>query len=205
MGWHRPILLFIGSSRLISAFAGLSLVTCFILVAPTHAQSEPPFTLPPITEISKLRSAIIYTDLGEIKFELYPQIAPWHVANFKYLADKGFYKNLVFIRYEPGYYIQAGSPNNSLKGGPGYTLPAEFSNLKHTVGTLGMARLEDYINPERRSNGSQFHIMLRAAPFTDGDHTVFGQAISGLDVLAKLRKGDRIRDLKVFVRPDPSK
>ncbi|MBX7143751.1 MAG: peptidylprolyl isomerase [Oligoflexia bacterium] len=163
------------------------------------AESDPPFNLPPKQELQKLQSAIIYTGKGEIYFELYPQDAPWHVANFKYLADKGFYRNRRFHLYYPGYVIQGGSPDGKPSGGPGYSLPAEFNKHPHELGTLGMARQPDYINPERRSNGSQFHILLSDAPHMDGAYTVFGKVVKGLNVLQKLRKDDLIQDIKVYI------
>ena len=175
----------------------LGLVT---LVPVGHADPSPPFALPKQAELNKIRSAIIYTEIGQMKFELFPQKAPWHVANFKYLADKGFYQNLTFHRYQQNYYIQGGSPDGQVRSGPGYTLPPEFSDLEHSLGTLGMARMPDYANPERQSNGSQFHILLRDAPFMDQKYTAFGKLVSGMDVLERLGKGDRINDIKVFIR-----
>jgi cyclophilin family peptidyl-prolyl cis-trans isomerase len=157
--------------------------------------------------VLKIRSAILETSQGRIFIELFPEEAPWHVANFKYLADKGFYKNLSFFIYKPDYLIQAGDPQGTGKGGPGYDLPAEFSARHHTRGTLGMARKPDIdarsgkrANPERRSNGSQFHILLGDAPHMDGEYTIFGKVVGGFDALERLRRGDRIVKLTVFIR-----
>jgi cyclophilin family peptidyl-prolyl cis-trans isomerase len=172
-----------------------------VLAQLAFADADPPFKLPPASELAKLRSAIVYTDKGAMYFELFPEDAPWHVANFKYLADKGFYKNLKFILFYPGYVIQGGSPNGSLMGGPGYELPPEFSKRLNEEGALGMARKPDYVNPSRNSNGSQFHILLSESPHMDGSYTVFGKLIKGADVLKSLKKGDTIKDVKVFVRP----
>lgn len=168
---------------------------------------QPPFDLPPKSEVLKIRSAILETSQGRIFIELFPEEAPWHVANFKYLADKGFYKDLSFFIYKPDYLIQAGDPQGTGKGGPGYDLPAEFSARHHTRGTLGMARKPDIdeksglrANPERRSNGSQFHILLGDAPHMDGQYTIFGKVVGGFDALERLRRGDRIQKLTVFIR-----
>jgi cyclophilin family peptidyl-prolyl cis-trans isomerase len=168
---------------------------------------QPPFNLPQKGEVLKIRSAILETSQGRIFIELFPEEAPWHVANFKYLADKGFYKNLSFFIYKPDYLIQAGDPQGTGKGGPGYDLPAEFSARHHTRGTLGMARKPDIdarsgkrANPERRSNGSQFHILLGDAPHMDGEYTIFGKVVGGFDALERLRRGDRIVKLTVFIR-----
>jgi peptidyl-prolyl cis-trans isomerase B (cyclophilin B) len=189
-----------GSSRRLSFVLATLCLCLFAQGAKSYADQPPPFSLPKQSELNKIKSAIIYTERGQIKFELFPDKAPWHVANFKYLADKGFYKNLTFHRYEQNYYIQSGSPDGQARSGPGYTLPPEFNDLEHTLGTLGMARMPDYANPERRSNGSQFHILLRDAPFMDQKYTAFGRLVSGMEVLENLRRGDLIKDIKVYVR-----
>lgn len=177
-------------------------------VAPGRAATkEPPFELPPKAQVLKIRSAILETSKGRIFLELFPEEAPWHVANFKYLADKGFYTNLSFFIYEPDYLIQGGDPQGTGKGGPGYDLPAEFSSRHHTSGTLGMARKPDVdaksgrrANPERRSNGSQFHLLLGDAPHMDGQYTIFGKVVGGFDALNRLRRNDKIEKLTVFIR-----
>jgi cyclophilin family peptidyl-prolyl cis-trans isomerase len=188
-------------------FATLLIVLWSILTIRPLSAQEPPFELPPRGEILKIRSAIIETSKGKVYLELFPEEAPWHVANFKYLADKGFYKGLTFHVSQPGYLVQGGDPKGTGRGGPGYTLPAEFSARNHGEGTLGMARVPDKnatsgrpTNPQRRSNGSQFHILLADAPHMDGHYTVFGKVVGGLDVIQGLRKGDRIVSLTVFIR-----
>jgi len=178
------------------------------LLAQTHVSAqEPPFALPPRPEVLKIRSAILETSKGKVFIELFPEEAPWHVANFKYLADKGFYKGLSFHFSQPGYLIQGGDPKGTGRGGPGYTLPAEFSARSHIEGTIGMARVPDKspssgksTNPQRRSNGSQFHIVLAEAPHMDGHYTVFGKVVGGFDTIRELRKGDEITGLTVFIR-----
>jgi cyclophilin family peptidyl-prolyl cis-trans isomerase len=164
-----------------------------------EAVADPPFKLPQRSELQKLQSAKIETSKGDLVFALFPAEAPWHVANFKYLADKRFYNDLSFHLFQRDYIIQGGQPSGKYNG-PGYSLPPEFSRRKHEVGTLGMARRPDYMNPERISNGSQFHILLRRAPHMDGSYTIFGELISGHEVLKSLRKGDTIRDVTVYVR-----
>ncbi len=168
-------------------------------MAADHAFAvEPPFILP--KDVGRITSAIVYTDYGDISFELFPKEAPWHCANFKYLADKGFYKNTRFHIYEDGYIIQGGDPSGTGRGGPGYSLPPEFNDHSHTFGTLGMARSADYVNPGRDSHGSQFYIALDKAKHMNGQYTVFGQMKAGEEVLRQLRKGDKILDVKVFLR-----
>ena len=163
-------------------------------------QDQPPFKLPPSQEIRRLKSAIIYTDRGEVRLELFPEIAPWHVANFKYLADKGFYRRLRFHIRIPHYIIQTGDPTYTGRGGPGYYLPPEFSSRKHVAGVVGMARAPNTSNPERRSNGSQFYILLGAAPHMDSQYTIFAEVVEGMNIVQQLKKGDYIRDIVVFVR-----
>lgn len=190
------------------------LVTSAFLIAlicllPTIARgdNEPPFNLPARSELLKLRSAVIETTRGNLYFELLPEDAPWHVANFKYLSDKGFYNNLSFHLFQPGYLIQGGDPKGTGYGGPGYSLPAEFTQRNHKFGTLGMARKPDaysakkrLVNPERRSNGSQFHILLDDAPHMDGRYTIFGKLVGGKETLQQIRAGDKIKKVTVFVR-----
>jgi len=187
------------------------LILAVFLIGLTFASAanakDPPYDLPPKPEVLKIRSAILETSKGKILLELFPEEAPWHVANFKYLADKGFYKNLSFHLIEPEYLIQGGDPLGNGRGGPGYDLPAEFSARHHTFGTLGMARKPDVdaksgkrSNPERRSNGSQFHILLGDAPHMDGQYTIFGKVVGGFDALNRLKAGDRIIKLTVFIR-----
>lgn len=172
-----------------------------------YAESDPPFALPPRSELLKLRSAVVETSRGTLYFELLPEEAPWHVANFKYLADKKFYQGLRFHLFQPGYLIQGGDPRGSGFGGPGYSLPPEFSSRNHKFGILGMARKPDaynkkkqLVNPERRSSGSQFHILLDDAPHMDGRYTVFGKLVGGANVLSQLRADDTIKKVTVYVR-----
>lgn len=191
--------------RWLVAFVLSALITTQIRVS--HAERDPPFALPARAEILKLRSATIETSQGTLFFELLPEEAPWHVANFKYLADRKFYDGLPFHLYEPGYLIQGGDPKGTGFGGPGYSLPPEFSSRNHKFGALGMARKPDaynrkkqLINPERRSSGSQFHILLNDAPHMDGRYTIFGKLVGGATTLTQLRANDKIRKVTVYVR-----
>jgi cyclophilin family peptidyl-prolyl cis-trans isomerase len=124
-----------------------------------------------------------------VAIELFDGQAPATVANFRKLVDKGYYEGCAVHRAIPGSLVQMGDPLSKRKardkvgtGGPGYTLPAEVRR-KHTKGALAAARLGDPVNPQRRSNGSQFYVCLKAQPQLDGKYTVFGQVIQGLDVL----------------------
>src|SRR5208282_682808 len=138
--------------------------------------------------------AIIESDRGSIIVELYPAVAPKTVANFETLVNKGFYNNLTFHRVEPGFVVQGGDPMGNGMGGPGYDVPAEISPTeKHLRGTLAMARKGDQVNPDRKSSGSQFYICLEPAPFLDGQYTIFGGVVEGMDVVDKIKVGDHIK------------
>lgn len=179
----------------------LNLVSVFMPRQLCQAQSEAPFLLPNAKELARLRTAVIYTDEGELTFRLFPGEAPWHVANFKYRADKGLYRNTQFHIYHPGYIIQAGGPRSNPAAPAGYTIPAEFNSHKHVFGALGMARKADFANPERSSSGNQFHIILGDAPHMNGAFTVFGELASSDEILERLGQGTKIKDIKVFVEP----
>lgn len=138
----------------------------------------------------------INTSLGTIKVKLYGK-TPGHRANFEKLALSGYYDGLLFHRVINGFMIQGGDPNTRDtskvaeygKGGPGYTIPAEFvPEYKHKKGALAAARRGGAANPEKESSGSQFYIVQDAGSCAqlDGDYTVFGETVEGLDVVDKI-------------------
>ena len=127
-------------------------------------------------------------DYGTMKIKFYTKDAPKNVANVANLGIKGFYNGLTFHRLIPGFMIQGGDPRGTGQGGPGYTVPAEFSSHKHVKGTMAMARLPDQANPKKESSGSQFYICFAPTPFLDGQYTVIGQLVEGMDVLDKLEE-----------------
>ena len=126
---------------------------------------------------------------GVIDVELYPEKAPKTAANFEKLVREGFYDGLTFHRVIPGFMIQGGDPRGNGTGGPGWTIKGEFSangfknDLKHTAGVLSMARAMD-----PNSAGSQFFIMVEAAPHLDGQYAAFGKLVEGLDVARMIVK-----------------
>ena len=129
--------------------------------------------------------AIIETKHGNIECNFFPDIAPGHVDNFLKLAREGFYDGTAFHRVIPGFMIQGGDPNTKSPdksrhgmGGPGYTIKAEFSKKPHKRGILSMAR-----SAAPDSAGSQFFICVADSPWLDGQYTVFGEVVSGLDVV----------------------
>jgi len=140
-------------------------------------------------------TALIRTSLGEIRLKFFPEVAPNHVDNFIKLANSGFYDRTVFHRVIPEFMIQGGDPNSKDPrraahgtGGPGYALKAEFNDMPHKRGTLSMARSS---SPD--SAGSQFFICVADAPHLDHQYTVFGEVISGLDVVDKIVNQPRDR------------
>lgn len=130
---------------------------------------------------------ITMADGGVIKAELYPEIAPVSVNNFISLIQKKFYDGLIFHRVIKGFMIQGGDPEGTGMGGPGYSIPGEFSmngfknDLKHTAGVLSMARAMD-----PNSAGSQFFIMHKNSPHLDGQYAAFGKVIEGMDVVNQI-------------------
>ena len=130
--------------------------------------------------------------LQQVVVEFYDRDAPATVDNFEKLVRNGFYKGIAFHRAFPHLLVQAGDPLSRKKDrtrvgttGPGYTLPPEIRR-KHTGGAVAMARLPDKINPGRLSNGSQFYVCIKPMPNLDGQYTVFGRVIEGLDALDKI-------------------
>jgi peptidyl-prolyl cis-trans isomerase B (cyclophilin B) len=146
--------------------------------------------------------AILDTDRGVIVIEFYPAVAPKTVANFETLAKKGFYNGLTFHRVVPGFVVQGGDPKGDGSGGPGYDVPAEISPAeKHLRGSVATARLGDAVNPDRKSSGSQFYICLEPQPPLDGQYTVFGGVIEGMDVVDKVQVGDKMKKVTLASQP----
>jgi cyclophilin family peptidyl-prolyl cis-trans isomerase len=137
-------------------------------------------------------ATIQMADGGIIKMKFYPQDAPNTVKNFIKLAKKGFYDGLTFHRVVPGFVVQGGDPLGNGGGGPGYTIKAEFNKQKHVKGAVAMAR-----TPDPDSAGSQFYICLEALPQLDGQYTVFGQVTSGMDVVERIKVGDKMEKVTI--------
>jgi len=135
---------------------------------------------------SKSPHVLVKTKFGEMEIVLFPDLAPKHVESFLKLAKSGFYNGTIFHRIIPGFMIQGGDPltkdpaNRSRygTGGPGYNLPAEFNRVAHEKGILSAARTAD-----PNSAGSQFFIVADKAPHLDGQYTVFGEIVKGLEVV----------------------
>ena len=180
--WHKLSL----------GFAVMVLAGCASAPATRTNQLEGS-TAPAMQNENQETLAVIETEKGTITFKFFAQEAPKTVENFTKLANKGFYNGLTFHRVEPGFVIQGGDPNGDGTGGPGYTIPAEFNSHPHLKGTVAMARAQD-----PNSAGSQFYICLEKASFLDNNYTVFGQVVSGQEVVDKIRRGDKM--VKVYVK-----
>ena len=135
---------------------------------------------------------------GDVKIELFEDVAPTHVKRIKELADSGKYDNVVFHRVIDGFMAQTGdvkfgnseSEDFDLRraGMGGSDLPdlnQEFNNLPHDKGTLSMARSSD-----PNSANSQFFICFKPAPFLDRQYTVFGKVLEGMEFVDKIKRGD---------------
>ena len=138
--------------------------------------------------------AMITTRFGEIEVTFFPDKAPEHVKNFISLAKSGFYNGTIFHRVIPGFMIQGGDPNTKDlnkpetygQGGPSQRLKAEFNEIPHRRGILSMARTSD-----PNSAGSQFYIVVKDSNFLDGQYTVFGEVVRGMEVADKIVSSPR--------------
>jgi peptidylprolyl isomerase len=139
----------------------------------------------PAAAVTERPTMVIVMDAGKIVIELRPDKAPRHVARIRELANSGFYDGLTVIRVAPGHVVQAGDPKFDGNGGSGQTIKAEFSDLLHVRGAVGMARDED---PD--SADSQFYICLADRPHLNGKYTVFGQVVAGMELLDTMTPGD---------------
>jgi peptidylprolyl isomerase len=124
-------------------------------------------------------------DYGRVVIALRPDLAPKHVARVKELVRQRFYDGLLFHRVIDGFMAQTGDPRGNGTGGSGTKLPAEFSREPFVRGTIGAARTQD-----PNSADSQFFIMFAPAPHLNGQYTVWGRVISGMEHVDKIKKGE---------------
>jgi len=148
---------------------------------PRRPGSRPELTIDP----DKKYTAIIETENGTFRIQLKPDLAIQTVNSFVFLAREGYYDGVTFHRVIPGFMAQGGDPTGTGSGGPGYSLPAEFSDTPYVRGTVGMARSAD---PD--SGGSQFFITFGEQPNLNGQYTVFGEITEGMDVVDSLAPRD---------------
>lgn len=142
-----------------------------------------------------MKTAEIQTDKGSMKVEFFEKDAPDTVANFVKLAEEGFYNGLAFHRVIPNFVLQGGCPIGNGTGGPGYAIKCETSgeNQHHDRGILSMA------HAGKDTGGSQFFVCLTRShtQHLDRVHTCFGKITEGLDVIDKIRQGDRMNKIVI--------
>jgi len=157
--------------------------------------SQKQWSQPPAMQIDAGSKYIarIETDKGDIELELYPEHAPKTVNNFVFLAQEGFYDDVMFHRVINNFMIQGGDPTGSGRGGPGYKFADELDGnpLTHEKHVISMA------NAGPNSNGSQFFITHDPQPHLNGKHTVFGKVIAGNTVVDAIEQGDRMKKVTV--------
>ena len=153
----------------------LALVVALVCAAPALAQTTDP-----------QNTVLIDTTKGRIVIKLRNDLAPKHAERIKRLAREGFYNNVPFHRVIVGFMAQTGDgQNGDGTGGSKYgTVPAEFSQVSFTRGIVGMARRGDSVD----TANSQFFFMFGDAPSLNGQYTVIGEVVSGMDVVDKLKK-----------------
>jgi len=130
---------------------------------------------------------ILETTRGPVRIAMRPDLAPRHVARIKELVRDGFYDGVVFHRVIDGFMAQTGDPTGTGTGGSGKKLKAEFSREPHKRGTVSMARAQ---NPD--SGDSQFFICFDDAPFLNGQYTVWGKVIDGMDNVDGIKRGEPV-------------
>ena len=155
-------------------------------MAARQYDGPPPMTINPEGRYQ----AVMKTEKGDITIRLMPEIAPITVNNFVFLAREGFYDGCTFHRVIPGFVAQGGDPTGSGRGGPGYRFTDELTPTPFEMGIVGMA------NAGPGTNGSQFYIMLDAAPHLTGRYTAFGKIEEGLFEALALRHRDPESDPK---------
>ena len=138
----------------------------------------------------------IQLDDGTVLIRLRPDLAPQHVERITELANSGFYDGVVFHRVIPGFMAQTGDPTGTGRSGSGKRLPAEFTSEPFVRGTVGMARAQ---HPD--SADSQFFICFDDAPFLNGQYTVFGEVVAGMEHVDQIQAGDPARN-GVVENPD---
>src|SRR6266568_4851684 len=132
---------------------------------------------------------ILDTSRGEVVVAMRPDLAPRHVARVKQLVRDKFYDGVVFHRVIDGFMAQTGDPTGTGRGGSGQKLAAEFSRERHRRGTVSMARSQ---SPD--SADSQFFICFADSPWLDGQYTVWGTVIAGLENVDKIKRGEPVTD-----------
>lgn len=161
----------------VSGFLFAALLALTLLFSPERAMSATT-TDPENTLLMQLKD-------GTVTIRLRPDLAPTHVARIKELVRQGFYNGTPFHRVIAGFMAQGGDPTGTGTGGSGQKLKAEFSRAQHVRGTVSMARAQ---SPD--SADSQFFICFAPAPFLDGQYTIWGEVVDGMQLVDNIKKGD---------------
>ena len=150
-----------------------------------------------ISRIGKRVLAVVTTNKGRFTIELLPEDAPLNVDNFVQLARRRYFNGIVFHRVVPNFVIQGGDPRGDGNGGPGYQIRCEINEVPYGRGTVGMAL------SGKDTGGSQWFVTHAPQPHLDGGYTVFGNVISGMEVVDRIARGDVIRSIVVTEKPGP--
>ncbi len=170
--------------RILALIAGMFMLTATAASAQTYKDPE--------------NTLLLQLKDGTVVIQLRPDKAPEHVKRIKELTRKGFYDGIVFHRVIDGFMAQTGDPTGTGTSGSGQNLNAEFNDLKHVRGTVSMARASS-----PNSADSQFFICFKPSSFLDGQYTVWGQVISGMEFVDNIKRGeppvnpDKIVSMKV--------
>lgn len=132
---------------------------------------------------------VLETTKGDVVIALRPDLAPGHVARITELVSQGFYNGVPFHRVIDGFMAQTGDPTGTGMGGSGKKLKAEFNRQPHVRGTVSMARAA---SPD--SGDSQFFICFGDARFLDGQYTVWGEVVSGMENVDQIKRGEPVKD-----------
>jgi cyclophilin family peptidyl-prolyl cis-trans isomerase len=183
-----PLLVINGQPQAAFALDYVSIESTVSLIAlgPKQFKDCPPYTIDP----SHQYIATLHTGQGDVVIQLFPDKAPLAVNSFVFLARSGWFNDITFHRVIPGFVAQTGDPTGSGRGNPGYFFEDEIDpSLKFDKpGGVAMA------NQGPDTNGSQFFISYASAPSLDGSYTIFGQVLSGMDVLEQLAPRDPQKD-----------
>jgi len=172
-------------SKTYSTFIAALGLTMAIMSNGAEAASDPENTL------------VMQIEHGTVVIEMLPEVAPRHVARIKELARQGFYDGLTFHRVMEGFMAQTGDPRGDGTGGSGQKLPAELSSEPYVRGTVGMARAQS-----PNSGDSQFFITFEEADFLNGQYTVWGRVVEGMEAVDRIKKAPAGRQSGVVDDPD---
>ncbi|MGI8917876.1 MAG: peptidylprolyl isomerase [Pyrinomonadaceae bacterium] len=150
-----------------------------------------------ISRIDKRVLAVVNTTKGRFTIELLPAEAPLNVDNFVQLAKRGYFNRIMFHRVVPNFVIQGGDPRGDGNGGPGYQIRCEINEVPYRRGAVGMAL------SGKDTGGSQWFVTHAPQPHLDGGYTVFGNVISGMEVVDRIVRGDVINSIVISERPAP--